>query len=124
MGLTGGLPEHPTIPSKAENKGSDCITFGRTYAQQNAPGALNRIIGQGCSHRTGNDIKRETQNFKTKLVCPTNLPGPWGCDSFFLARLSLNPRARLPSFLPQATVHFLEFIATTFRMKGSTHVEY
>ena len=80
MGLTGGSPEYPTIPSKAENKASDCVTFGRTCAQHSAPGALNRIIGQECSHRNGNDIKRETQNFKTRLVGPTNLPGPWGCD--------------------------------------------
>ena len=80
MGMTGGLPEYPTISSKAEYKTSDCVTFGRTRAQHNAHGVLNRIVGQECSHRNGNDIRRETQNFKTKLVGPTNLPGPWGCD--------------------------------------------
>ena len=79
MGLTGRSPECPTIPSIGENKALDCATFGRTCAQNNAP---NRIIGQECSHRHGNDIKRETQNFKTKLVGPTNLPGSWGCERY------------------------------------------
>ena len=55
MALTGGSHECPTIPSKAENEASDCVTFGRTCAQQchNAPSALNRIIGQERSHRNG-----------------------------------------------------------------------
>ena len=88
----------PQSLQKLRIKPSDCVTFGRTCAQHNAPIALNRIIGQECSHRNGNDTKRETQNFKTKLVGPTNLPGPWGCDTrlFELRTFSRNVLRNLP----------------------------
>ena len=70
----GRLNAHNLL--KDQNTASDRVTFGRYCAQHNAAGALNRITGQESSHRNGNDIKRETHNFKTKLVGPTNLPGP------------------------------------------------
>ena len=97
MGLTGGSPEYPTIPSKTENKTSDCITFGWTCAQHNAPGALNRIIGQECAYKNGSGIKRETQNFKTKFVGPTNLPRPWWCEACIELGAKLTSKTTSPS---------------------------
>ena len=76
MGVTGGSPEYPQSPQD-QKTASDCVTFGRNRAQQNTADALNRIIGQECSHKSGND-KKENKILRENSWAQRTFPAPEG----------------------------------------------